>query len=142
MRCEACRVVLSDWQMGGASVTLVKSPSGEECSRPPVAGDGLAARYPPVGTPPLSHLGELIMDSRRTAKTVIWSLVVLLIVLHHDLWFWNDATLLFGFLPITLAYHMGISIAAAAVWLMAIKLIWPLEHESTRIDDSAEGVEG
>ncbi len=82
------------------------------------------------------------MENRKTAKWVIWSLVVLLTVLHQDLWFWHDSTLLFGFLPVTLAYHMGISLAAAVVWFLAVKWIWPFEDASTKLDDSVEGAEG
>ena len=37
---------------------------------------------------------------------------VALLILHHDWWFWTDGRLVFGFLPIGLAYHMLISIAA------------------------------
>ena len=33
-------------------------------------------------------------------------------VLHHDWWFWNNGTTVFGFLPIGLGYQMLISIAA------------------------------
>ncbi len=81
------------------------------------------------------------MESRNTAKCIIWTLVALLIILHQDIWFWHDPTLLFGFLPVTLAYHMGISLAAGIVWFLAVKMIWPLEEEPTKIDDSMEGAE-
>jgi hypothetical protein len=26
---------------------------------------------------------------------------------HQDLWFWRDSTLVFGFLPVGLAYHVS-----------------------------------
>ena len=81
------------------------------------------------------------MESRNTAKCIIWTLVALLIILHQDIWFWHDPTLLFGFLPVTLAYHMGISLAAGIVWFLAVKMIWPLGEEPTKIDDSMEGAE-
>lgn len=58
-------------------------------------------------------------------KTVIWILVLLLIVLHHDVWFWNDDRLVFGFLPIGMAYHIGISLAAALLWALAVTFAWP-----------------
>lgn len=56
---------------------------------------------------------------------VVWGLVVLLIVLHQDVWFWTDERLVFGFLPIGLAWHMGISISASITWLLATKYCWP-----------------
>lgn len=58
-------------------------------------------------------------------KAVVWGLVLLLVVIHQDIWFWNDDRLVFGFMPITLAYHAGISIAASIVWFLAIQFAWP-----------------
>jgi hypothetical protein len=60
-------------------------------------------------------------------KYVIWILIVLLVVLHQDVWFWDDPQLLFGFLPIGLAYQMALSLAAAGVWLLATIIAWPVE---------------
>lgn len=57
-------------------------------------------------------------------------LVVLLIVVHQDFWWW-DATrpLVFGFIPIGLAWHALISVAAAGVWALAVKYCWPGDLE-------------
>ena len=63
---------------------------------------------------------------------IIAGLVLLLLILHQDNWFWDDDTLLFGFMPIGLAWHACISIAASATWFLATKIAWPL-------DDSAGG---
>lgn len=60
---------------------------------------------------------------------VVWGLVVLLILLHQDIWFWDNRTLLFGFMPIGLAYHLGISLAAAFTWYLATIYCWPDELE-------------
>ena len=58
-------------------------------------------------------------------KYLVWCLVALLVVLHQDFWQWDDARLVFGFLPYTLAYHAGISVVAAVVWALAIRFCWP-----------------
>ena len=58
-------------------------------------------------------------------KFAIWILVLLLLVFHQDYWQWHDTSLDFGFLPRTLTYHIGISLAAAAVWMLATKFCWP-----------------
>ncbi len=58
-------------------------------------------------------------------KHFVWGLVILLAVLHHDLWNWNNPELVFGFMPVTLAYHGALSIAASIVWLLATKFAWP-----------------
>lgn len=64
----------------------------------------------------------------RRMKYAVWILIALLVVLHQDVWFWDDAQLLFGFLPVGLAYHMGLSLAAAAVWWFATLVAWPIEE--------------
>lgn len=58
-------------------------------------------------------------------RYVVWMLVALLVVLHQDYWQWHDASLAFGVLPYALAYHAGISIAAAVVWILATRWAWP-----------------
>ncbi|TWT87440.1 hypothetical protein Mal64_29790 [Pseudobythopirellula maris] len=64
-------------------------------------------------------------------RMVVWGLVLLLLVLHQDIWFWNDGTLVFGFMPIALFFHACISIAASVTWFMATKFCWP-----TGVDDA------
>ncbi len=48
-------------------------------------------------------------------------------LLHHDFWWWNDPALVFGFLPVGLAYHLAFSVAAGALWFATVKFAWP-EH--------------
>ena len=50
---------------------------------------------------------------------------VILFVLHQDFWNWGNTTLVFGFLPIGLAYHAGYSIVAALFWFLVSKFAWP-----------------
>lgn len=64
-------------------------------------------------------------------RILFWIAFVVLIVLHHDCWFWNDGRLIFGFLPVGLGYHALISLAAAALWA------WAIFHAlSERIEES------
>lgn len=60
-----------------------------------------------------------------TARNIIWGAAILLALLHQDIWYWNDPTLVFGFIPIGLAYHMGFSVAAAIIWSCAVVWAWP-----------------
>ena len=53
------------------------------------------------------------------------ALTFLLVILHQDFWWWDDRTTVFGFLPIGLAWHVGISIAAGLVGLLAVTFCWP-----------------
>ena len=63
-------------------------------------------------------------------KFAVWTSIVVLLVLHQDYWQWDNATLVFGFLPHTLFYHLGISLAAAVLWALATKFCWSEEIES------------
>jgi hypothetical protein len=61
-----------------------------------------------------------------TARRVVYGLIVLLAILHQDFWFWNSIEpLVFGFVPIGLAFHAGVSIAAASLWALAVHFCWP-----------------
>lgn len=65
-------------------------------------------------------------------KKLVILLVASLLVLHQDFWFWDDIDpVIFGFLPIGLAYHVGLSIAAAFVWALAAKYCWPPELDAS-----------
>jgi hypothetical protein len=61
--------------------------------------------------------------------------VAVLYVLHQDIWFWRTARpLVFGFVPIGLAYHAAFSIAAAVLLGLLVTYAWPshLEDEGDR----------
>ena len=63
---------------------------------------------------------------------IIIGLVILLLILHQDNWFWTNDTLVFGFMPIGLLWHAGISIAATLTWALATKIAWPFEDGEGR----------
>lgn len=62
-------------------------------------------------------------------RRLTWALFWVLFLLHHDFWWWNDPAMLFDFLPVGMAWHVGFSIATALLWLMALKYAWPAEIE-------------
>lgn len=66
-------------------------------------------------------------DSRKTTvRILVISLILLLAILHQDWWWWEaKEPLVFGFMPIGLAWHAGISLAAGLVGLMAVRFCWP-----------------
>lgn len=69
-------------------------------------------------------------------RFVIVALLVLLAALHQDFWWRADhRTLVFGFLPVSLAYHIGISVAASVLWGLLCYACWPgadMEVEDAR----------
>lgn len=63
-------------------------------------------------------------------RSVAIAAVVLLYVLHQDLWFWHVARpLVFGFLPIGLFYHVAFTVATAGVLWLLVKVAWPSHLE-------------
>jgi hypothetical protein len=51
-----------------------------------------------------------------------------LYVLHQDLWFWRTARpLVFGFLPIGLAYHAAYCVAVALLMWWLTTVAWPAQ---------------
>jgi hypothetical protein len=55
-------------------------------------------------------------------------IVFVLFALHQDFWFWREARpLVFGFLPIGLAYHAAYTIASSVLLWWLVRRYWP-EH--------------
>jgi len=63
-------------------------------------------------------------------KFLVIGLFLLLLVLHQDFWFWDSEALVFGFMPIGLAYHVAFSFSAALLWGVAIAFAWPTKFEA------------
>ena len=69
-------------------------------------------------------------------RRFVWVLIVLLLILHQDNWFWTNDCLVFGFIPIGRFYHACLSLAAGATWFLATKFCWP-----EGVDDEDPSVE-
>jgi len=68
-------------------------------------------------------------------KILLFLLILAMYVLHQDFWNWKNAELVFGFLPVGLAYQVGYSIAAAIMMAILVKFAWPKQLESTEPED-------
>jgi hypothetical protein len=67
-------------------------------------------------------------------------LVVVLYVLHQDLWFWRTARpLLFGFLPVGIWYHLCFTLAVSLVMWLLIRQAWPGHLEEDLEGESQTG---
>lgn len=69
--------------------------------------------------------------SRSPGGWVIAGLVIALLVLHQDSWFWEDGRLVWGIFPVGLFWHICLSIAATLTWALATKIAWPLDDPET-----------
>ena len=72
-------------------------------------------------------------------SAVVFFACLALLVLHQDLWFWDDdQTLLLGFLPVGLAYHAVYSVVVAVFWWWAAGFAWPKDWEETAESSSED----
>lgn len=68
-----------------------------------------------------------------------WTLTLLVLavaVLHQDHWFWHSKALIFGFLPMGLAYHIIYTFLCVMTMWTLILYVWP-EH----LEEAAPAVE-
>ncbi len=66
----------------------------------------------------------------RLRRSLLILAVVVVYALHQDVWFWRTARpLVFGFLPIGLAYHAGFSVLAALLMWLLVSRAWPAHLE-------------
>ena len=70
---------------------------------------------------------------KRAKVLLLTLLVVAVYLLHQDFWNWKQADpLVFGFLPIGLAYHAGYSILAAIMMAVLVRFAWPKHLEDVQ----------
>jgi hypothetical protein len=56
--------------------------------------------------------------------------VLVLYVLHQDVWFWRSARpLVFGFVPVGLFYHACFAVAASGLMWLLVTFAWPSHLE-------------
>jgi hypothetical protein len=56
--------------------------------------------------------------------------VLVFYALHQDVWFWRQARpLLFGFLPVGLAYHALYCLGASLIMWLLVRHAWPRDRQ-------------
>jgi hypothetical protein len=71
---------------------------------------------------------------------LLYAALLVLYLLHNDLWLWDDATLVFG-LPVGLVYHVGFSVATGIVLTLLVLKAWP-DHLDRPADTTGSGEGG
>ena len=76
-------------------------------------------------------------------RIAIWVLLAVLVALHHDFWLWDDPSLVGGWMPVGLLYHLLLSLVAVVFWAAAVSFAWPrfADRKSVTADEgsSSEG---
>lgn len=78
-------------------------------------------------------------------KRLLLIVFVVLFVLHQDFWLRDNPRLIFGVLPVSLAYHVGWTAAVALAWYFVTRFAWPDEpppEPSSPGQDSPAGKPG
>jgi hypothetical protein len=71
-------------------------------------------------------------------KLLLFLMIAGVYVLHQDLWNWKNPNVVFGFLPVGLAYHAGYSILAAIMMAVLVKFAWPKDLEAAGEPDKTK----
>jgi hypothetical protein len=68
---------------------------------------------------------------KKSLKPLLLTLLVLLVyALHQDFWNWRKIEpLIFGFLPVGLAYHAAYSVLASILMAVLVRFAWPAHLE-------------
>jgi hypothetical protein len=67
-------------------------------------------------------------------------LIAAMIILHQDTWNWRTAEpVVFGFLPIGIAYHAAYTLAAALLMALLVHFAWPSEIERDAEEHARKG---
>ncbi len=76
--------------------------------------------------------------TKRPRFLLLTLLVAVVYVLHQDFWNWRRyEPLVFGFLPVGLAYQAGYSLLASATMAVLVKFAWPSHLEEAPPQDPA-----
>lgn len=72
-------------------------------------------------------------------RVLLLTAIVALYALHQDVWFWRDARpLVFGFLPVGLAYHAVYCVAVSLLMWTLTRAAWPAHLESAAEDTTRD----
>ena len=76
-------------------------------------------------------------------RILLVSLVIVLLVLHQDFWNWGKFDpMLFGALPIGLAYHAAFCVACSVLMWLLVTFAWPKHLEEVEKEPDARKGEG
>ena len=65
---------------------------------------------------------------------MLYAALALLLLLHNDVWLWDDASLTLG-LPVGMTYHIGYSLVAFVLFLLLVKFAWPRHLEAAEDEE-------
>lgn len=70
-------------------------------------------------------------------RKLLYAALVVLYLLHNDLWLWHDRSLVFG-LPVGIAYHVAFCVAASVLLWLLVTYAWPAHLDQVEADPVRE----
>jgi len=71
-------------------------------------------------------------------KATVPIVFLILMILHQDFWNWDNSKLVFGIMPVALAYHAAYSMVVAILWALVIRFAWPKDIEEWANGEDSE----
>lgn len=69
--------------------------------------------------------------NKTAVRWILYGGLIVLYLLHNDLWFWNDPKIVLG-LPVGLLYHALFCVAVSVWMVLLVNYAWPdLDEEQT-----------
>ena len=75
----------------------------------------------------------------RLSRSAFWLVVLLLVGAQQWSGAWSSKTLVLGFLPSPLFYHVMVSLAAVVVWWVGTVVAWPDDALDAKCSGSGTG---
>ncbi len=72
----------------------------------------------------------------KSIRAVLYAALIILYLLHNDLWLWDDASIVRG-LPVGLVYHIAYCLVAAGLMALLVRFAWPSEIAAEAERDKA-----
>jgi len=66
-------------------------------------------------------------------RRILYAALLLLFLLHNDLWLWSDSRLVLG-LPAGLTYHIGYCLVVSLVMALLVRHAWPRQPGDRKSD--------
>jgi hypothetical protein len=76
--------------------------------------------------PPRGGAEQVTALRKAIGYVALW---ILMMAVRQDAWNWRDPSLVWGVLPVGLAYQVGYSLLAAVVMALLVRFDWPVELE-------------
>ena len=73
--------------------------------------------------------------NKSIVRWILYMSLFILYLLHNDLWFWDNPSLVLG-MPVGLFYHAMFCLAASSLMVLIVSYAWPKHLEARKQKES------